>query len=495
MMEGLREGYEFYSRQAGIAHAVIDSEQWIDAIDEAIEAFVEDMASFEGNAKKAEILAGDVAEFWHADTFNIDAAIHRSSGPRAEVPRSTGFGTPDVVIGDRQYQLKYYANADASVRAQSVTFGQEAHQGSPSAQALLDAGLVGENDPVYGEMSRLVPSDQVEEARRVANRRIATEAARRLDQVERYRSTRDRLTGNVEDDQGNSSMDLSRKDANRLAREAKAGELDLEGWGLTTEQLVQLEDVMRQAAKAGLTAAALAAVLEAVPAVIAAAQHLLEEGELDLDDIGGVASSTASGGARGFIVGATTAAITDAAKMGILGEVAGDLDPTVVGTVAVVAFNTLRNSVRVARGKMKRAELVSTLGRDAFVATCSLVGGGIGQSHIQIPVVGYLIGSFVGSTVGGLSWELGEQATLAVCVESGLTLFGLVDQDYEVPEDLIRQIGAETFDYERFEPEAFEPEALGAERFEPEALAPERFGVTQLRRGVFGVARVGYSIG
>lgn len=400
-----------------------------------------------------------------------------------------------MVVGDRQYQLKYYADADASVRAQSVTFGQEAHQGSPSAQVLLDAGLVGENDPVYGEMGRLVPTDQVEEARRAADRRIATEAARRPNQVDRYQSTRDRLTGNVEDGQGNSSMDLSREDANRLARGAKAGELDLEGWGLTPEQLVHLEDVMRQAAKAGLTAAALAAVLEAVPAVIAATQHLLEEGELDLDDISGVASLAASGGARGFIVGATTAAITDVAKMGILGEVARDLDPTVVGTVAVVAFNMLRNSVRVAQGKMKRAELVSSLGRDAFVATCSLIGGGIGQGNIQIPVVGYLIGSFVGSAVGGLAWSAGEQVTLAVCVESGLTLFGLVEQDYAVPEDVIRQIGAKTFDYERFEPEAFVPEAFGAKCFEPEAFVPERFGVTQLRRGVFGVARVGYSLG
>ena len=325
--------------------------------------------------------------------------------------------------------------------------------------------------------------------------RIATEAARRPDQVDRYQTTRDHLTGNVEDGQGNFSMDLSRKDADRLAREAKAGELDLEGWGLTPEQLIHLEDVMRQAAKAGLTAAALAAVLEAVPAVIAAAQHLLEEGELDLDDIGGVASSAASGGARGFIVGATTAAISDVAKMGILGEAARGLDPTVVGAVAVVAFNMLRNSVRVAQGKMKRAELISSLGRDAFVATCSLVGGGIGQGYIQIPVVGCLIGSFVGSAVGGLSWAVGEQATLAFCVESGLTLFGLVDQDYEVPEDVIRQIGAETFDYEKFEPEAFVPEAFGAKRLEPEAFMPERFGVTQLRRGVFGVARVGYSIG
>lgn len=493
-MEGLREGYEFASRQAGIVLAADDSGQWMDAIDEAVEAFVEDMSSFEGNAKKASILAGDVAEFWHADTFNIDSAVHRSDGPRAEVPRSTGFGSPDVVVGDRQYQLKYYADADASVKAQSVTFGQEAHQGSPSAQALLDAGLVGENDPVYGEMERLVPSDQVEDAIKAADRRIATETARRADQVGRYQSTRERLTGNIEDDRGNSSMDLSREDANRLAREAKAGEVDLEGWGLTPAQLVQLEDIMRQAAKAGLSAAVLAAVLEAAPVVITAVQRLVEAGELDLGDLRDAASSAAFGGARGFLIGATTAAITDIARMGILGEAAKRLDPTVVGVVAVVAFNAMVNSSRVARGEITRAELVSALGRDAFVATCSLIGGGISQGIVEVPVAGYLIGSFVGSAVGGLAWAVGEQVTMAICVERGMTLFGLVDQDYEIPEEVIRQIGVETFDYERFEPEAFDVEPFDADRFEPDAFEPERIGVTQLRRGVFGVSRVGYSV-
>ena len=493
-MEGLREGYEFASRQAAIVIAADDSGQWMDAIDDAVEAFVEDMASFEGNAKKVEILAGDVAEFWQADTFNIYAAIHGSDGPRAEVPRSHGYGSPDIVLGEKRYQVKYYRDADASVQAQSVSFGQDAHRGSPSAQALLESGLVDENAPVYGDMLRLVPSDQIEDARAAAERRIATESARRPKQVGRYQSTRDRLTGKIEDDRGNSSMNLSREDANRLAREAKAGEVDLESWGLTPGQLVQLEDIMRQAAKAGLSAAVLAAVLEAAPAVISAVQHLIDEGDLDLEDLREVTSSAAFGGARGFLVGATTAAITDIARMGILGEAAKQLDPSIVGTVAVVAFNAMVNSARVARGEITRAELVSALGRDAFVATCSLIGGGISQGIVDVPVAGYLIGSFVGSAVGGLAWAVGERVTMAVCVERGLTLFGLVDQDYEIPEEVIRQIGVETFDYERFEPEAFDAETFNADRFEPDAFEPERIGVTQLRRGVFGVARVGYSV-
>lgn len=477
-MDGFEDGYEFFSRHAGMAVASEDAVRWVDSIERAVDAFVDDMATFEGNAKRTEILAGDVAEFWLADTYNIDLAVHRSTGPRAEVPRSTGYGTPDVVVGDARYQVKYYQDASASVKAQSITFGEDARRGSPSARALIDSGLVGENDPVYGDMGRVIPSDQLDAGRKAADR-----------------STRDKLAAHIEDGKGNSSRGLTRADANRLASEAKAGDVDLESWGLAPSQVVRLKDVMRQAARAGLSAAVLAAVLEAAPAVVAAAQHLIDEGQLSLDDLSRAGLSAVSGGGRGFLTGSIIAGITTSASLGLLGEAATALDPTVVGAVAVVTLNALKNSVLVARGEMERGELASSLGRDALVATCSLVGAGIGQGAIQIPVVGYLLGSFVGSAIGGISWAVAKRATVALCVESGVTLFGLVDQDYELPREALDQIGIEVFDYQAFLPDHFEPSRFSAEAFEPETFEPDHFGIRQLRRGVFDIGRIGYVFG
>lgn len=494
-MDGFEDGYEFFSRHAGMAVASEDAMRWVDSIERAVDAFVEDMASFEGNAKRTEILAGDVAEFWLADTYNIDLAVHRSAGPRAEVPRSTGYGTPDVVVGDTRYQVKFYQDADASVKAQSITFGESARRGSPSAQALIDSGLVGENDPVYGDMVRMIPSDQLEAARVAADRRIATEAERRPELVARYRSTRDKLAAHIEDGRGSSSRGLTRDGASRLASEAKAGDIDLESWGLALSQVVRLKDIMRQAAKAGLSSAVLAAVLEAAPAIIAATQHLLNEGQLSLDDLGRAGLSAVSGGGRGFLTGSITAAITTSAGLGLLGKTAAALDPTIVGAVAVVTLNALKNSALVARGEMERRELVSFLGRDALVTTCSLIGAGIGQGAVQIPVVGYLLGSFVGSAIGGISWTVAKRATVALCIESGMTLFGLVDQDYELPREALDQIGIEVFDYQAFLPDRFIPSCFSADAFEPETFKPDHFGIRQLRRGVFDVGKIGYVFG
>ena len=494
-MDGFEDGYEFFSRYANIAAASEDTVRWIDSIERAVDAFVNDMATFEGNAKRTEILAGDVAEFWLADTYNIDLAVHRHAGPRAEVPRSTGYGTPDVVVGDTGYQVKFYHDADASVKAQSTTFGEDARRGSPSAQALIGSGLVGENDPVYGDMGRLIPSDQLETAHKAADRRIATEAARRPERVASYRSTRERLAACIEDGKGSSSRGLTRVDANRLASEARTGDIDLESWGLAPSQVVCLKDVIRQSARTGLSAAVLAAVLEAAPAVIAAAQHLVNEGQLSVDDLSRAGHSVVSGGGRGFLAGSITAAITTSVGLGLLGEAAAALDPTVVGAVAIIALNALKNSARVARGEMGRSELASSLGRDALVATCSLVGAGIGQGAIQIPVVGYLLGSFVGSAIGGISWTVAKRATVALCVESGTTLFGLVEQDYELPREVLDQIGVEVFNYGAFLPNRFESSRFSPNVFEPETFEPDHFGIRQLRRGVFDVGRIGYVFG
>ena len=160
-MDGLREGYEFFASHAGVAGVIQsygDWDRWVTSVEREIEAFSEHMGAFEGYKTGNNKLAGDVAEFWYADTFNIRAALNKSTGPRASAPRSKGYGSADVVVGKRSYQLKFYKDADSSVVAQSRTFRQDARRGSRSAQALVDAGLVARTiqyTGTWGASSRL----------------------------------------------------------------------------------------------------------------------------------------------------------------------------------------------------------------------------------------------------------------------------------------------------------------------------------------------------
>ena len=71
-------------------------------------------------------------------------------------------------------------------------------------------------------------------------------------------------------------------------------------------------------------------------------------------------------------------------------------------------------------------------------------------------------------------------------------MFGLVEQDYKLPEDIIKQIGIETFDYETIEPETFKPETFAFETFSFDTFEPDNIGINYLSRGVIGVHRIGY---
>ena len=156
-------------------------------------------------------------------------------------------------------------------------------------------------------------------------------------------------------------------------------------------------------------------------------------------------------------------------------------------------MNTVKNAYQVAIGKKTRAELSDELVRDMFVSSSALALGYVGQVVLhQLPVVGYLVGSFVGSVVGSFVYNTGYKATISFCTETGVTLFGLVKQDYKLPDDIIEEIGLETFDFDTFSTDTFEADTFAFDTFSAESIQPDSLGITMLRRGVIGVSKIGY---
>ena len=491
-MEGLREGYEYFTRNSGALLGAGEGAAWVDGIDEAIDSMRASLEAYKGDGRDLNKLGGYIAEEWHKGTFNIDAAI-KDSADRASIPSTRDLASVDIHLksgGD--YSLKYYKTPDDSLAQQAMTYGQRAHK-SPEAARAIEAGLAKPDDLLYEGQKRLIPSDQLDGAREVATRKVGKEAANRPEQAERYRRTGSELTDKVSNSDGVESQGLSKQRSRDLAADAKAGEIDLEKYGVTKQQLVQIQDVLHKSLKAGMTAAVVAATLAAAPAMIEAIEYLVKTGELDIDRLRTAGSDALSGGARGFFTGASCAAITASAGTGLLGETLQALDPSVVGAMAVVLVSAVGNSAKVVSGRMQPAEMADALIRDSFVAFSAVALGSIVQGLApQLPVLGYLLGSFVGSTVAGFAYGAGKKATLALCVESGFTLFGLVEQDYELPAAAIREIGADVFEYDAFAFEAFEPDVFTIDEFTPNEVEIDKIGITLLRRGVVSVTKIGY---
>ena len=227
------------------------------------------MNSLEGFKTASNVLKGDVAEFWHTGTFNIDSALKGSSN-RAFVDRSHDFASTDIStnFGD-EYGLKYYSDGQASAKAQAVSVFQrfkeyQSHGGTDSLEDFLrsrgyDNAESVLNDPIYSGQIRIIPRDQLEEATQYLERMIKSEAARRPEQVYRYQETLDLLKDRLSDDELN--LFRFQKEAKLLQR-WRNRENKCRRVGLTTEELIKYDYIIQQAFKAGLTAATISVFLK-----------------------------------------------------------------------------------------------------------------------------------------------------------------------------------------------------------------------------------------
>lgn len=172
-MAGFEEGYKFFTESASAYTGAMLSDDYVATVNEEIDKLLKDLNSLEGFKTASKVLKGDAAEFWHTGTFNIDAAL-KDSQHRAFVDRSHDFASTDIStnFGDR-YGLKYYSDAQASAKAQSVSIFQRYKEyqgkgGTDSLEKFLSDRGYSEtdtmlSDPIYAGQIRIIPRDQLED--------------------------------------------------------------------------------------------------------------------------------------------------------------------------------------------------------------------------------------------------------------------------------------------------------------------------------------------
>lgn len=503
-MTAFEEGYTFYAKQIGVQIAGFEGGIYVGQVEKEIEKLIHDLNAFEGFKTKPDILKGDIAEIWHAGTFNVNA-VARGTANRVFVDRSHDFASADISSNFGEvFGLKYYKNGAASAKQQAKSiferfYEYQASGGKDTLDIFLEKrGFTDDavlHDSIYYGQIRVVPKDQLETAREWLRHKIATESVTRPEQAERYRETLARLSDHLSDKQGGGSMPLYEASAKKLATQAKEGNVtaeDLKKLGVSPDQVIRFEYLAREAFKAGLTAATISVVLNVAPEIYKAIDYLVKNGELDEKQFQRVGFAALKGGGEGFVRGTVSAAITIACKSGMLGAVMKDISPSVIGMATVLAMNTMKNAFKVACGQMTRTEVAQELIRELIVSSSALAVGTVVQALIEIPVVGFMLGSFIGSAIGSFAYNCGYSAVMSFCVETGFTMFGLVEQDYTLPEDVLISIGMDIFQYEKFTPVPFRSNSFIPTAFKQKQFETNTLGITILRRGVIGVAQIGY---
>lgn len=116
-MNGFREGYKFFETHAANFYGFTDGVEYINAINVQIQKCIENLNQFNSTGARVDTLKGDVAEFWHGGTFNINAVINDSKH-RVEVIRSNAFASADIIVKNlnAKYSLKYYKDGISSAK-------------------------------------------------------------------------------------------------------------------------------------------------------------------------------------------------------------------------------------------------------------------------------------------------------------------------------------------------------------------------------------------
>ena len=509
-MSSFKDGYDNFVRLNNTKIGADAGALYVNEIETEIEKLIKAMNEPTRKIDKSSIdsVKGFVAEWWHEGTFNIDAAL-KGVETRAYAPDDNGH--VDIFLSSgNQYQVKYYQDGTGSAREQAKTNYQRyreyyskyrrEHNGQEppkTEEEWLESRFP--DDPYYMGQGRMIPADQMKEAQKWLKEKIAKEAnGGRSKQVKRYQDTLDKLTDRLKSNDGAESIPLTEEEAKELANLAKEGGFDPAEWGLTTKELMEFEYIMNQAFKAGLSAALVSIVLKVAPEVCGIICKLLKDGEIDAEQFKRLGFAAADGSVEGFVRGTVAAAVTTACKAGLMGETLKKINPSIIGAITTITMNTVQNACLLAIGKLNKQDFASKCSEDLVITACSIGVGMAGAATVTAmftpaaAVLGYMIGSFVGSVVGSFVYKGIYSCVLSFCVESGSTFLGLVDQNYELPNDILRKIGTEVFEYEKFEPDRFTYPSFQPKRFEHKRFEPIKINITFLRRGVIGVGMIGY---
>ena len=287
------EGYNFFEKNMGAQLGVNVTNMYVNNIYTEILKLIKNLNDFKGFQTNVNQLKGNIAEFWHSGTFNIDA-IAKGSSNRASVLQSNDFASVDIVtnFGD-DYGLKYYKTAvdSANQQAKSIFEKFKEYQSNGGKDDLnkfvSDRGLSIDdiNDAIYSGQYRIIPKEQLEDAIKFLEQKIAKESVTRPELVEKYYETLKMLKIKIEDSEGVESIPLSTEDAIKISELSKEGlitEEELKKLGVSTEDIIKFEYILKESFKAGLTAVKITLILKLAPEIYKAIKYLISNGKIDI---------------------------------------------------------------------------------------------------------------------------------------------------------------------------------------------------------------------
>ncbi|WP_029319504.1 hypothetical protein [Butyrivibrio sp. AE3004] len=384
--------------------------------------------------------AGFAAEIWHTDSFNLEAALNGSEF-RATRPDSNGKASPDIVISGKDYSqdysLKYYKNADESAKAQAKTFYEDYRQkvskdtknGKPplSAEEYLeqyDKPLTALYDSLYEGQGKIIPSDQLDDAKDYLKRKKAKNS--NSTNLERHKfspelqESLDTLADRIEAPDGTKSRPLTEKEAKALVELTRDGkDLDLADFNVTPSQLITTKYILKQSINAGTQAAVISTAFAIGPDVYAIIVDAAKEGKIDEKKLKETGIEGVLAGSEGFVEGSVSSAIVIACQSGKFGSAYTNIAPETVGTLTVLTIDAIRFGYQLSQGQITEAEYADLMAQDIIIAIASQTSGVLLQALFPFIPFAYVAGSMAGAMLASAGYAAGKDIILEVRGENG----------------------------------------------------------------------------
>ena len=392
---------------------------------------------------------------------------------------STEYASVDIATNFGQsYSSKYMGTSEQSATAQ--------------AAYSRDLGA-----PKYQGQEQVVPSDQLDGAIAVAKQRAMKNADSRPEVASSYEYTSQHLTDRISDGEVVESKPLSKKESIALAKKVKEKGEDLSGEdvGVSFSNSVTNREIFKKIMDAGYSAAFVTVAMQLAPDIYKAIDYLIKNKKINLQQVKQMGLKAISSGTEGFLRGSISCALYMWCVQGKFGETFKQVNPSILGTIVSVVLETAKNSILVAAGKMSAKQMGDRFIDSVIVSSGFLVGQKIGIAigtllNFQVPVVGYLIGSLIG-TAFSVVYQIGKKKLISFCVDSGFTCFGLVDQDYSLPESVLKGLGIDVIDIPRTEVPTTNLQRTEV-RSQLSSTPLETINISMIKRGIISVNKVGY---
>lgn len=284
-------------------------------INDANKSFAEAMLRNDGKVNGNPNLNGNIAEHYHADTYNINAAAQGKIG-NAQVKGNLTKNSVDVTIGQKHYQMKYGKDAKATI--------QMIKKGNYKGQVIV------------------VPKDQVEEVQKAfPNRKVVPAIGNK------------RLHSNG----------LTKAQAKQLQEDVQNGKLDrIYDWNAINNKDLVI-GISKNVGKAGIMGAATGGFIEAY-------RQIKSNQDADISE---VVKASLKGGADFGIKALTACALKVSAEKGSLLKFAKGTSADVFANIAFVGIENTKTLIKLGKNEITPTQATDRIANTTISTAAAII--------------------------------------------------------------------------------------------------------------------------